>query len=117
MNKKLEQAIALIEGVMADIKHSEIAEKNMANQMFCRQLKAAVENIETSMTWKQLFASDYVIYDKANDHVIQFDNGEIVLYEDKEEAIGDCMGNEVVIPCTTLPQHWQYKLMVQINQD
>ena len=45
-----------------------------------------------------LWKSDYVLYDKANDHVIQFSGGDIVIYADKEEALMDCRGNEYVIP-------------------
>ena len=66
---------------------------------------------------KVLFESDYVIYDKANDHVIQFeDNGEIVIFGNKDEADADCRGNEYVIPCTELPEHWKAKLLIQINK-
>jgi hypothetical protein len=63
-----------------------------------------------------LWKSDYVLYDKANDHVIQFSGGDIVIYVDKEEALMDCRGNEIVVPCTELPQHWQETLIKQINE-
>jgi hypothetical protein len=65
---------------------------------------------------KNLFETDYVIYDKANDHVIQFGDGEIVIYGVFEEALADCYGNEIVIPCTELPIHWQQVLINQINK-
>jgi DNA-directed RNA polymerase specialized sigma54-like protein len=52
MEKKLKQAIALIESAMADIKQSEIAHENMANNMFRRQLKGAVESILSGLEWK-----------------------------------------------------------------
>lgn len=63
----------------------------------------------------QLFETDYVIYDKANDHVIQFSDGHIVIFGNKEEADADCRGNEIVIPCTELPPHWKEKLLTQIT--
>lgn len=67
---------------------------------------------------KTLFKTDYVIYDKANDHPLRWEtNDDIVLFGDKQEAINDCRGNEIVIPCTELPSHWQEKLIKQINQD
>ena len=65
---------------------------------------------------KKLYPTDYVIYDKANDHVIQFEsNGDIVIFGDKDEALADCRGNESVVSCTELPQHWQEKILLQIN--
>ncbi len=66
---------------------------------------------------KKLISTDYVIYDKDNDHLIQFSGGQIVIFGIKEEAEEDCRGNECVIPCTELPKHWQEKLLEQINQD
>jgi hypothetical protein len=65
---------------------------------------------------KTLFETDYVIYDKANDNVIKFTCGDIVIYADKEEALIDCRGNEYVVPCTQIPQHWQETLIKQINR-
>ena len=62
-----------------------------------------------------LFDTDYVIYDKANDHVIQFGDGSIVIFGDKQEAIADCRGNEFVVSCTQLPKHWQEIIMTQIK--
>jgi hypothetical protein len=52
MEKKLKQAIALIESAMADIKQSEIIHENMAVNMFRRQLKGAVECILSGLEWK-----------------------------------------------------------------
>jgi hypothetical protein len=66
---------------------------------------------------KALFETDYVLYDKANDHVIQFSNGSIVIFGNKEEADELCRGNEIVMPCTELPQHWQEQLIKQINSE
>ena len=64
---------------------------------------------------KQLFETDCVIYDKANDHVIQFSNGDIVIYGDNEEAIEDCKNNEEIVKCTELSEHWKKVLLNQIN--
>jgi hypothetical protein len=67
---------------------------------------------------KTLHPTDYVIYDRANDHVIQWEsNGDMVIFGDKSEADEDCRGNEEVIPCTELPAHHQEKLITQINRE
>lgn len=67
---------------------------------------------------KTLIPTDYVIYDRANDHVIQWEsNGDMVIFGNKAEADEDCRGNEEVIPCTELPAHHQEKLIEQINRD
>jgi len=55
----------------------------------------------------KLFKTDYVIYDKANDHVLQDSQGRIILYGDETEAEADLYGNETIISCTELPKHWQ----------
>ena len=60
--------------------------------------------------------TDYVIYDRANDHVVEFEHGNIIVYGDKNEAHEDCRGNEEVIPCTELPLHHQEKLKQQIEK-
>jgi len=66
---------------------------------------------------KELFKEDFVIYDRANDHVIQFSSGGIVIYGDENEALIDCRGNEFIIPCTELPEHWKNILLTQINNE
>ena len=64
-----------------------------------------------------LHSTDYVIYDRANDHVIQFESdGDMVIFGNKYEADEDCRGNEEVIPCTELPLHHQEKLKQQIEK-
>jgi len=60
---------------------------------------------------------DYVVYDVANDNPIRFSNGEIVLYADKQEALSDCYGNEIVIPTTDLPTYWQFEILNQLTQN
>lgn len=66
---------------------------------------------------KKLFSTDFVIYDKENDKPIFWSDGvEIVIFGDKSEAEKDARGNEIVIPCTSLSQHWQDELLKQINK-
>lgn len=64
---------------------------------------------------KTLTETDYVIYDEANDHVLQLRNGNIAIFGSKDEADADCRRNEIVIACTKLPVHWQDVLLKQIN--
>ncbi len=63
----------------------------------------------------KLHSTDYVLWDKANDTLVSFDNGEIVIYSDKEEAEEDCRGNESVTSCTDLPKHHQEQLIKQLK--
>lgn len=62
----------------------------------------------------ELFSTDYVIYDKANDNVLSDSYGRVILFGDKSEADADCRGNEIVIPCTELPIDWQEKIKQQL---
>lgn len=64
---------------------------------------------------KELFETDYVIYDKANDNPLQDSYGRIIIFGDKQEADDDCRGNEEVISCTELPKHWKDILLQQVN--
>lgn len=65
---------------------------------------------------EKLFDTDYVIYDKANDNVIKFENGEVVIFGDIHDAENDCRGNECVMKCTDLPKHWQETILNQIQK-
>jgi len=47
---------------------------------------------------------DYVLYDKANDHIVTDSQGQIIFYADKQEAINDKYGNEIVIKYNKLTQ-------------
>ena len=67
------------------------------------------------METKKLFNTDYVIYDRANDNVLQDSYGRIIIFGIKEESEEDCRGNEEVLPCTKLPIHWQEILINQIE--
>jgi hypothetical protein len=63
---------------------------------------------------KKEFITDYVLYDRANDHVIQCESdGSIVIFGNKAEAEENCMGNEEVLRCTDLPKHWQEIILKQ----
>lgn len=60
--------------------------------------------------------TDYVLWDKANDRLVSFTDGEVVIYGDREEAEIDCYGNEYVTKCTDLPEHHQEALKKQIEK-
>jgi len=60
---------------------------------------------------------DYVIYDKANDHVLKFGNGEVILFADINDALEDCRGNESVYLVSDLPQHWIDIVQNQIEKN
>lgn len=60
--------------------------------------------------------TDYVLWDKANDKLVSFTDGEVVIYGDREEAEIDCYGNECVTRCTDLPEHHQEALKKQIEK-
>lgn len=68
------------------------------------------------MSSSKLHDTDYVLWDKANDKLVSFTDGEVVIYGDKEEAEIDCYGNEYVTRCTDLPEHHQKELLKQINK-
>jgi hypothetical protein len=66
----------------------------------------------------QLFSTDFVLWDKANDSLIRWEtNGDIVIFGNKNEAEEDCHSNEVVISCTDLPEYHQEKLINQIKNN
>jgi len=64
---------------------------------------------------KVLCNDDYVLFDKANNSVVRFGDGEIIIYGSYDEAAEDCYGNESVIRCTELPKEFQDELLTQIN--
>lgn len=65
---------------------------------------------------KQLFETDYVVYNPNQKSALQFTDGEIVLFGDIHEAQANCSSNEIVIPCTELPIHLQEIILIQINK-
>jgi len=59
---------------------------------------------------------DYVLYDRANNHLVRFEkSGDIVLYGIKEEAQDDRYGNEEVIQFEKLPKDKQKEIINQIK--
>jgi len=72
---------------------------------------------------KKLLDTDFVIHDKANDTLVRWSKDDsaykyldVVIYGSKEEADGDCRGNESVVRCTELSEHWKNILLTQINK-
>lgn len=59
---------------------------------------------------------DYVLYDRANNSLVKFNSGDIVLYGDKDEAMEDCYGNEEVIQFENLPKDKQKEIINQLNK-
>lgn len=57
---------------------------------------------------------DYLLYDRANNSLVKFDSGDIVLYGDKDEAINDKYGNEEVIQFENLPIDKQKEIIKQL---
>jgi len=58
--------------------------------------------------------TDYYLYDKANDSLVKFDNGDIVFYAVKSEAEEDCRKNEYVVQYNDLPIHKKLKVAEQV---
>jgi len=58
--------------------------------------------------------TDYYLYDKANDSLVKFDNGDIVFYAVKSEAEEDCRGNEYIVQYNDLPKHKKLQVTEQI---
>jgi len=56
----------------------------------------------------------YVLYDKANDHVAQYeDNGKVMMFDTIEKAEKECYGNEEVVMFHQLPFHWKVAIQNQ----
>ena len=73
------------------------------------------ENFTKLIKARKNYDTDYVLWDKANDTLVCFSDGDIVIYGDRAEAELDCYGNEYVTKCTDLPIHHQEKLIKQLN--
>ncbi len=78
-------------------------------------LKYAMYCDEQINKLKNLEIKDYVLYDKANNSLVKFKSGDIVLYGDKNEAIEDCYGNEEVLQFQNLPMDKQEEIINQLN--
>lgn len=61
--------------------------------------------------------TDYFIYDKANDNVVQFSSGLIVIFDTIEEAQSVCLGNESVITYEELPNIWRCEILKQVERE
>jgi|TARA_R100000081_G_C4732565_1_gene124203 hypothetical protein len=61
------------------------------------------------------FTKHYVIYDKANDRMLCFGNGDVILFADHTKAVEDLYGNEVVVQVRDLSQKNQLIILNQIN--
>jgi hypothetical protein len=59
---------------------------------------------------------DYFLYDKANDSLYKFNNGDIVFFANKNEAKEDCRGNEIVTQYNDLPHHKKLEVNKQLNR-
>ena len=68
---------------------------------------------------KHLSSTDYVIINTVTQEPITFyHSGDIVLYSNKEEAQEDVTSvDQLIIPCTDLPQQYIGQLIDQINKD
>jgi hypothetical protein len=81
------------------------------------KIEMDLSQIELKEKTKQLFETDYVLWDKANDSLVRWGtDDDIVIYGSKEEAEIDCYGNEYVTKCTDLPLHHQEELLNQLNR-
>ena len=58
--------------------------------------------------------TDYYLYDKANDTLVRFDNGDIIFYGDKDEAEKDCYGNEYIVQYKDLNKKQKLKIAEQV---
>jgi hypothetical protein len=66
---------------------------------------------------KKLLETDFVLHDKANDTLVRWSkDDDVVIFGSKEEADGDCRGNESVVRCTELSEYWTNILLTQINK-
>jgi hypothetical protein len=66
---------------------------------------------------KNLFDTDYVIYNKSTDWVASYSqSGNIIIYGNLEEALEDCKyEGEEAVKCTDLPEHHKELLTKQIQ--
>jgi len=61
-------------------------------------------------------STDYVIYDQANDKMLCFGDGDVILFADRDEAVEDLYGNEVVVQVGDLSKENQLIILNQINK-
>jgi hypothetical protein len=61
--------------------------------------------------------TDYFIYDRANNTLVRFSTGDIIIYGSEEEAIEDLYGNEEVVQYNDLPKDKRKEILKQITND
>lgn len=59
---------------------------------------------------------DYFLYNKKNNSLLKFKNGNIIFYADKNEALKDCYYNEEVLIFENLPNDKQKEIIKQLKQ-
>jgi len=72
-------------------------------------------NSQDDLLLMQSAMNDYVIYDKANDRMLCFGNGNVILFADRNEAVEDLYGNEVVMQVKDLSNENQLIILNQIQ--
>jgi hypothetical protein len=65
---------------------------------------------------EELFETDYVIYDEANDNVLQDSYGRVLIFGCVDEAFDDLYEGESAVKCTDLPEYWKEIILNQINE-
>lgn len=78
-------------------------------------MEKTFEQYQEEMKEEKLFSTDYVIWNKANDNLVCFADGQVVIFGDKEEAKNNCYGNEYVVSCTDLPKYHQDTIIKQLK--
>lgn len=64
---------------------------------------------------KAINPTDFVLVDKANESVVCYPNGDIIIYDNYDDAWEDCYGNESVMSVSELPQWAQDEILKQLN--
>lgn len=72
-------------------------------------------NSQDDLLLMQSAMNDYVIYDQANDRMLCFGNGNVILFADRNEAVEDLYGNEVVMQVKDLSNENQLIILNQIQ--
>jgi len=62
-------------------------------------------------------SKDYFIYDRANDNVLCFGNGDIVFFSSLEEALDDLYANEEILTYDELPNDWKELVTKQLKDE
>ena len=61
-------------------------------------------------------SNEYVIYDRANDRMLRFEeSGEVIIFGNKQEAIDDLYGNEEVVAIADLSNDNKKIILKQIQ--